>query len=46
MATADEDKKTCWAICVSTTGEFIRLGSFGCLLGFSFVLGKTNESRK
>lgn len=41
---ADEDKKTCWTIRLSTTGEFVRLDSFGCLLGFSCVLGKNNDS--
>lgn len=39
-------KKTCWTICLSATGEFIRLDSFGCLLEFSCVLGKSNESHK
>lgn len=40
MRIADED------ICLSTTGEFIRLDSFGCFLGFSCVLGKSNENHK
>ena len=39
-------KKTSWTICLSTRGEFIRLDNFGCLLEFSCVLGKSNESHK
>lgn len=46
MDTVNVVKKTFWTICQSRTGEFMRLDSFVCSLGFDCVLGKSNGNQQ